>query len=95
VGRAGVPTALVGPPAFFGFIVPPEKAVQESRPTLSLMKPIALFLLPAGWIIVLAAVALMGSAAPRAAFALAGAAVQILGLCLLVRAHMPLHGDGQ
>jgi hypothetical protein len=57
------------------------------------MKLIALFLLLAGWIIVLAAVALMESAAPRAAFALAGAAVQILGLGLLVRAHMPLHGD--
>jgi hypothetical protein len=37
----------------------------------------------------------MGSAAPRAAFAVAGAAVQILGLGLLVRAHMPLHGDRQ
>jgi hypothetical protein len=57
------------------------------------MKLIALFLLLAGWIIVLAAVALMESAGPRAAFALAGAAVQILGLALLVRAHMPLHGD--
>jgi hypothetical protein len=59
------------------------------------MKLIALFLLLAGWIIVLAAVALMGSAAPRAAFAVAGAAVQILGLGLLVRAHMPLHGERQ
>ena len=28
-------------------------------------------------------------------FAVAGAAVQILGLGLLVRAHMPLHGDRQ
>jgi hypothetical protein len=59
------------------------------------MKLIALFLLLTGWIIVLAAVALMGSAAPRAAFALACAAVQILGFGLLVRAHMPLHGDRQ
>jgi len=57
------------------------------------MKLIALFLLLAGWIIVLAAVALMGAAAPRAAFALAGAGVEVLGLGLLVRAHMPLHGD--
>jgi hypothetical protein len=59
------------------------------------MKLIALFLLLAGWIIVLAAVALMGSAAPRAAFALAGAGVEVLGFGLLVRAHMPLHGDRQ
>jgi hypothetical protein len=59
------------------------------------MKLMALFLLLTGWIISLAAIALMESAAPRAAFALAGAAVQLLGLGLLVRAHMPLHGDRQ
>jgi hypothetical protein len=57
------------------------------------MKLLALFLLLAGWTIVLAAIALMGSDAPRAAFALAGAGVEILGLGLLVRAHMPHHED--
>jgi hypothetical protein len=57
------------------------------------MKIVALFLLMAGWIIALAAVALMESPASRAAFALAGAGIEVLGLGLLVRAHMPLHGD--
>ena len=57
------------------------------------MKLIALFLLLAGWIIVLASMALMESAAPRAAFALAGAGVEGLGFSLLVRAHMPQHED--
>ncbi len=57
------------------------------------MKLLALFLLLAGWTIVLAAVALMGSAAPRVAFALAGAGVEALGLGLLVRSHMPHHED--
>ena len=57
------------------------------------MKLIALFFLLAGWIIVLAAIALMGSAPSGVAFLLAGAAVQFLGLGLLVRGHMPLHGD--
>jgi hypothetical protein len=59
------------------------------------MKLLALFLLLAGWIIVLAAVALVDSEAPRAAFALAGAGVETLGLGLLVRAHMPHHEDRQ
>jgi len=57
------------------------------------MKIIALFLLLAGWIIALAAVALMQSTAQRAAFALAGAGVEVLGLGLLIRAHMPQHED--
>jgi len=57
------------------------------------MKIVALFLLLAGWIIALAAVALMQSAAQRAAFALAGAGVEVLGVGLLVRAHMPHHED--
>jgi hypothetical protein len=57
------------------------------------MKLIALFLLPAGCIVVLASVGLIESAGPRAAFALAGAAVELLGLGFLVRAHMPIHGD--
>jgi hypothetical protein len=57
------------------------------------MKIVALFLLLAGWIIALAAVALMQSTAQRAAFALAGAGVEILGLGLLIRAHMPQHED--
>jgi hypothetical protein len=57
------------------------------------MKLIALFLMLAGWVIVLASVALMESPALRAAFALAGAGVEGLGLGLLFRAHMPQHED--
>jgi hypothetical protein len=57
------------------------------------MKIVALFLLLAGWIIALAAVALIESTAQRAAFAVAGAGVEALGLGLLVRAHMPHHED--
>jgi len=59
------------------------------------MRLVALFLLLAGWIIALTAVALMEGAGQRTAFALAGLAVQLIGLGLLVRAHMPLHGDRQ
>ena len=44
------------------------------------MKFAALMLLLAGWIIVLAAVVLLDSPAPRAGFVLAGMAVEILGL---------------
>jgi len=57
------------------------------------MKLMALFLLPAGCIIALASVALMDSGGARAAFAVAGAAIEMLGLALLVRAHMPIHGE--
>ncbi len=46
-----------------------------------------LLLLPAGWIIVLAAVALLPSAPPRAAFVLAGIGVEMLGLAILIRSH--------
>jgi hypothetical protein len=52
------------------------------------MKLAGFFLLAAGWIIVLAAVVLLGSAMPRTAFVLAGIGVEILGLALVIRAHM-------
>ena len=53
------------------------------------MKVLGLLLLLAGWLIALAAVALLAPTAPRAAFVLAGMAVEILGLVLVVRAHIP------
>jgi hypothetical protein len=43
-------------------------------------------LLLAGWAIVLTAIAMLTSAA-RAGFALAGVAVEILGLTLVIRSH--------
>ena len=48
--------------------------------------------LSSGWIIVLAAVVLLKSAA-QAGFALTGVAVQLLGLTLVVRTHVIPHGD--
>ena len=51
------------------------------------MKFAALMLLLAGWIIVLAAIVLLETSASRAGFAVAGMAVEILGLVLLFRSH--------
>jgi hypothetical protein len=52
------------------------------------MKLAGFLLLLAGWGLALLAVILLSSAAPRAAFALAGMAVELLGLALVVRAHL-------
>ncbi|MBZ5503643.1 MAG: hypothetical protein LAN59_15650 [Acidobacteriia bacterium] len=51
------------------------------------MKLLGFLLLSAGWVIVLSAVALL-AAAPRTAFILAGFGVEMLGLVMVVRAHM-------
>jgi hypothetical protein len=48
-----------------------------------------LLLLLAGWVIVLTAIGLLPSGAARAAFILAGVAVELLGLVLAARAHLP------
>jgi hypothetical protein len=47
----------------------------------------------AGWVIVLAALVLLASARPRAAFVLAGMGVEVLGLVLVTRAHMVPSGE--
>ena len=52
------------------------------------MKFLGFLLLPAGWVIVLSAVALLVAGAPRTAFMLAGFGVEILGLVIVIRAHM-------
>ncbi len=52
------------------------------------MKAAGLFLLLAGFGIVLCTFVVLPSSAPRAAFALAGVGVQVLGLGLTFRAHM-------
>jgi hypothetical protein len=49
-------------------------------------------LLLAGWLIVLAAVALLRSTA-QGIFAVAGLGVQLLGLTLVVRSHVIPHGS--
>jgi len=52
-------------------------------------------LLVAGWAIVLCALVLLPWAAPRTAFALAGMAVELLGLALAVRSHLVLEAEGE
>jgi len=47
----------------------------------------------AGGALVLSAVALLASAVPRTGFVLAGVGIEILGLVLVARAHLPEHGD--
>ena len=49
------------------------------------MKLAGFLLLVAGWMIVVAAVALLGPTSARAAFVLAGLGVEALGLALVIR----------
>ncbi len=59
------------------------------------MELVGFFLLLAGWAIVLAALAVIGSGAPLAAFILSGSGVEILGVALVIRSHLfRLHEDG-
>jgi membrane-bound ClpP family serine protease len=52
------------------------------------MKAAGLFLLIAGFVLVVSALVLLSPNAPRGAFVVAGIAVQILGLALTFRAHL-------
>jgi hypothetical protein len=54
------------------------------------MKLVGLLLLVAGWAIVISAVALLPSSMGRAGFALAGVAVELVGLALMVNSHLVL-----
>jgi hypothetical protein len=54
------------------------------------MRLAGFLLLPAGWGLVLAALILLATPGSRTAFVLAGLGVELLGLALLVRSHMPL-----
>ena len=56
------------------------------------MRLLGFFLQVAGWIIVLAAIALL-QAAPQTAFALAGFCVELAGVTLAVRSHLIPHGE--
>jgi len=51
------------------------------------MRLFGFLLLLAGWGIVLSALALLATETSRAAFALAGVGVEIVGLVLVIRAH--------
>jgi hypothetical protein len=57
------------------------------------MKLLGFLLLLAGWGLVLSAIVLLAAYLPRAAFALSGLGVEVVGLVLLVRAHPLRHGD--
>lgn len=57
------------------------------------MRLLGFLLLVAGWVIVVAAVMLLALATPRTGFVLAGTAVELLGLVLMVRSHVPAHGE--
>jgi hypothetical protein len=59
------------------------------------MKLAGFLLLPAGWALVLAAIALLGAAGPRGAFLLAGVAVEVLGLVLAARSHLTLKKEDE
>ena len=54
------------------------------------MRLTGLLLLVSGWAIVLAAFVMLGAATPRAAFVVAGVAIEILGLGLVARSHVSL-----
>ncbi|MGD1211691.1 MAG: hypothetical protein ABR973_10075 [Candidatus Acidiferrales bacterium] len=56
------------------------------------MKLLGFLILPAGWGIVVTAVALL-TGAPQIAFVLAGLGVEALGLALVIRAHPVQRGD--
>ena len=60
----------------------------EREASLRFMKIAGFLLLIAGWLLVLAALALLRPAGPRAAFVLAGVAVELLALVLAFRAHL-------
>lgn len=57
------------------------------------MKLAGFLLLLAGWGLVLSAVILLASPAPRAAFVMAGMAVETLGLVLTIRTHVLPRGE--
>jgi hypothetical protein len=57
------------------------------------MRLVGLLLLIAGWALVLAAIGMLRVDVPRAAFVLAGFAVELLGLALLGRSHLLARED--
>jgi len=57
------------------------------------MKLAGLLLLGAGWAIVISAILLLPSPIGRAVFALAGVAVELLGLALMVNSHLVLDAE--
>jgi len=56
--------------------------------TIILMKTAGLLLLFSGWLLVLAALAMLNGGVARSAFVAAGVLVELLGLALTGRAHL-------
>jgi hypothetical protein len=54
------------------------------------MKIAGFLLLLAGWLLVLAALEMLRAPVPLAVFIVAGFAIELLGLALVFRAHLPL-----
>ncbi len=59
------------------------------------MKYAGLLVMPAGFFLTVAALVLFPAPTPRAAFVLCGLAVEILGLVVAVRGHMPPRGESR
>ncbi len=59
------------------------------------MKYAGLLVMPAGFFLTLAALALFADPARRAVFVLCGLAVEVLGLVVAVRGHMVARGPGR
>jgi len=54
-----------------------------------MMKLAGFLLLLAGWYLVLAALEMLSAPTPRVVFVMAGFAIEVLGLALVFRAHIP------
>jgi hypothetical protein len=65
---------------------------EDSRGGCSL-KVAGFFLLLSGWALVVAALALLESAPARTGFVLASIGVEIVGMILIARAHLPVQED--
>ena len=59
------------------------------------MKLAGFLLLLSGWFLVLGAIVLLPSPAPRAGFVLAGVGVELLGLALAARSHLDVTEEDQ
>lgn len=70
--------------------LPRRRKSRAGRP--SFVKIFGFLLLLAGWGLVLAALALLAASVPRAIFVLAGVCVELVGLALVIRAHLLLEG---
>jgi hypothetical protein len=59
------------------------------------MRLVGFLLLVSGWGLVVTALGMLSAAGPRGVFALAGMAVEILGLVMTFRAHLPPQSDNR